>query len=153
MLVTHEELHAIVLGALNDDQPTTAATQGEPSEYPPEFKTEGEHKAYCFGWWKALEVNQRANTTDATLHKIIASVEAALDAAGAPAGKLVERIGALGEDAARLDWLGNQFVTVRVPLRYGSKECFMGSPTDKDGEFIPWNIRAAIDAAKGGSNA
>ena len=45
MLVTHEELHAIVLGALNDDQPTTAATQGEPSEYPPEFKTEGEHKA------------------------------------------------------------------------------------------------------------
>ena len=53
------------------------------------------------------------------------------------------------KDAARLDWLGNQFVTVRVPLRYGSKECFMGSPTDKDGEFIPWNIRAAIDAAKG----
>ena len=152
MLVTHEELHAIVLGALNDDQPTTAATQGEPSEYPPEFKTEGEHKAYCFGWWKALEVNQRANTTDATLHKIIASVEAALDAAGAPAGKLVERIGALGEDAARLDWLGNQFVTVRVPLRYGSKECFMGSPTDKDREFIPWNIRAAIDAAKGEKN-
>ncbi len=43
--------------------------------------------------------------TDATLHKIIASVEAALDAAGAPAGTLVERIGALGEDAARLDWL------------------------------------------------
>ena len=33
MLVTHEELHAIVLGALNDDQPTpqTAATQGEPA--------------------------------------------------------------------------------------------------------------------------
>ena len=57
------------------------------------------------------------------------------------------------KDAERLDWLGNQFVTVRVPLRYGSKECFMGSPTDKDGEFIPWNIRAAIDAAKGGSNA
>ena len=32
MLVTHEELHAIVLGALNDDQPTTAATQGERGE-------------------------------------------------------------------------------------------------------------------------
>ena len=56
-------------------------------------------------------------------------------------------------DAERLDWLGNQFVTVRVPLRYGSKECFMDSPTDNDGEFIPWNIRAAIDAARGGSNA
>ncbi len=55
-------------------------------------------------------------------------------------------------DAERLDWLGNQFVTVRVPLRYGSKERFMGSPTDNDGEFIPWNIRAAIDAAKGESN-
>ena len=53
------------------------------------------------------------------------------------------------KDAARLDWLGNQFVTVRVPLRYGSKECFMGSPPDNDGEFIPWNIRAEIDAVKG----
>ena len=33
MLVTHEELHAIVLGALNDDQPTTAATPDEATEY------------------------------------------------------------------------------------------------------------------------
>ena len=87
------------------EAPQLAAQQGKPSEYPPELKTEGEHKAYCFGWWKALEVNRRSNTTDATLHKIIAGVEAALDAAGAPAGKLVERIGALGEDARRLDWL------------------------------------------------
>ncbi len=47
----------------------------------------------------------KANTA---LHKIIAGVEAALDAAGAPAGTLVERIGALAkdaEDARRLDWL------------------------------------------------
>ena len=85
--------------------PQPAAQQGKPSEYPPELKTEGEHKAYCFGWWKALEVHRRSNTTDATRHKIINDGEAALDAAGAPAGTLVERIGALGEDAARLDWL------------------------------------------------
>jgi hypothetical protein len=56
----------------------------------------------------------------------------------------------LRADAERMDWLGSQFVTVRIPLRYGSRECFMGSPEDDDGERIPWNIRAAIDAARAG---
>lgn len=51
-------------------------------------------------------------------------------------------------DAKRIDWLCNQFVTVRIPLRYGSKECFMGSPDDDDGEYVPWDIRKAIDAAR-----
>lgn len=64
-------------------------------------------------------------------------------AAGADEGKDAQ-------DAARLDWLGEQFVTVRIPLRYGSRECFMGSPDDNDGEPVPWNIRAKIDAARAG---
>lgn len=58
-------------------------------------------------------------------------------------------------DAARLDWLCQQYVTVRTPLRYGSRECFLGSPDDNDGEFVPRDIRKAIDAAmaaqKGGA--
>jgi hypothetical protein len=54
----------------------------------------------------------------------------------------------LREDAARLDWLSTQFVTVRTPLRYGSRENFMGSPEDNDGESVPWDIRAKIDAAR-----
>jgi hypothetical protein len=53
----------------------------------------------------------------------------------------------LRKDAERLDWLSQQFVTVRIPLRYGSRECFMGSPDDNDGESVPWDIRARIDAA------
>lgn len=55
--------------------------------------------------------------------------------------------GEVEKDAARLDWLCRQFVTVRIPLRYGSRECFMGSPDDGDGDSLPWDIRAAIDAA------
>lgn len=51
-------------------------------------------------------------------------------------------------DAERLDWLCEQYVVVRIPLRYGSKECFQGSPEDGDGETFPWNIRASIDAAR-----
>lgn len=57
----------------------------------------------------------------------------------------VERLKA---DAGRLDWLNNQYVVVRIPLRYGSKECFQGSPTDGDGEIFLWDIRTAIDAAR-----
>lgn len=51
------------------------------------------------------------------------------------------------KDAEALDWLGHQFVTVRIPLRYGSKECFMGSPDDNDGEPVPWDIRGKVHAA------
>lgn len=50
-------------------------------------------------------------------------------------------------DRRRMDWLATQFVTVRTPLRYGSRENFMGSPDDNDGESVPWDIRKAIDAA------
>lgn len=50
-------------------------------------------------------------------------------------------------DTQRLDWLCTQFVTVRTPLRYGSRENFMGLPDDNDGESVPWDIRKAIDAA------
>ena len=62
----------------------------------------------------------------------------AREAAGVAAG---------GKDAERLDWLSRQFVTVRIPMRYGSKVCITGMPTDDDGESKPWDIRAAIDAA------
>lgn len=54
----------------------------------------------------------------------------------------------VAQDSARLDWLCQQFVTVRIPLRYGSRECFMGSPDDNDGESVPWDIRSKIDAAR-----
>ena len=86
--------------------PQPAAQQGEPFGY---------FRAEPFGWTDCAEgdegavaLYEKAGVTDATLHKIIASVEAALDAAGAPAGTLVDRIVALGkdaEDAGRLDWL------------------------------------------------
>ena len=54
----------------------------------------------------------------------------------------------VAQDSARLEWLCQQFVTVRIPLRYGSRECFMGSPDDNDGESVPWDIRSKIDAAR-----
>lgn len=54
----------------------------------------------------------------------------------------------VAQDSARLDWLCEQFVTVRTPMRYGSAPCFLGSPDDNDGESVPWDIRAAIDAAR-----
>ena len=74
---------------------------------------------------------------EATLHKIIASVEAALDAAGAPAGTLVERIGALAEDAAR--WRFS--VTYRDDLRMNWLVVY--DEWDGDGD-----ARRAIDAAR-----
>jgi len=52
-----------------------------------------------------------------------------------------------GKDAERLDWLSRQFVTVQIPLRFGTKACFTGFPVDGDGESEPWDIRAEIDAA------
>ena len=52
------------------------------------------------------------------------------------------------QDAELLDWLGNQYVTVRIPLPYGSRECFIGAPDDNDGAApSPWDIRAAIRTA------
>lgn len=49
------------------------------------------------------------------------------------------------EDMERLDWLSQQYVTVRTPLRWGSLECFSGSP---DEEETTWNLRTAIDASR-----
>jgi hypothetical protein len=60
---------------------------------------------------------------------------------------LREEVEGLRRDAERIDWLCEQYVVVRIPLRYGSKECFQGSPEDGDGETFPWDIRTAIDAA------
>jgi hypothetical protein len=60
---------------------------------------------------------------------------------------LREEVEGLRRDAERIDWLCEQYVVVRIPLRYGSKECFQGSPEDGDGETFPWDIRASIDAA------
>lgn len=54
---------------------------------------------------------------------------------------------ALEKDAERLDWLSMQYVVVRTPLRYGSLECFEGSPEDTDGwEQEPWDLRGKIDS-------
>jgi hypothetical protein len=54
------------------------------------------------------------------------------------------------EDTAALDWLEKMAVTVRIPLRYGSRELFWASP-DEDG--APSDIRTQIKAAqaKGGA--
>lgn len=52
------------------------------------------------------------------------------------------------DDSDMLDWLSNQVVDVRTPLRYGSQACFIGSPEDNDGESVPWNIREAIRSAR-----
>ena len=53
----------------------------------------------------------------------------------------------LRKDAEYLDWLALQYVEVRIPLRYGSKECFCSSPDDDDGELVPWDIRTKIGKA------
>ena len=112
-----------------------AAQQGEPFGY---------FRAEPFGWTDCAEgdegavaLYEKAGATDATLHKIIASVEAALDAAGAPAGTLVDRIGALAEDAAR--W--------RFSVADGGNQRMswldVYDEWDGDGDFT-----AAIDAAR-----
>lgn len=75
--------------------------------------------------------------TDAHLHQIINDLEAALDEAGAPAGTMVDRIAALGEDAAR--WRFS--VTYRDDLRMNWLVVY--DEWDGDGDFT-----AAIDAAR-----
>lgn len=50
-------------------------------------------------------------------------------------------------DAARMDWLEDQHVEVRVPLVYGSRSRFHASPLQGDGSEDPSNIREQIDAA------
>ena len=133
MLVTHEELRSIVLGALNDDQPTPqpAAQQGEQLvRYCPGCGSigavESKYRDCCpdgnearhipqalaekcrdtfriaIGNLTAAHPSTPAAKANTALHQIIAGVEAALDAAGAPAGTLVERIGALGEALAEI---------------------------------------------------
>jgi hypothetical protein len=49
------------------------------------------------------------------------------------------------KDTARLDWLEDQHVAVRVPAVYGSKSLFHSFPTDGGGEE-PSDIRAQVDA-------
>jgi len=61
--------------------------------------------------------------------------------AAAPASPLLP---GLERDTEMLDWLSRQYVAVRIPLRYGSRECFIGSP---DLEEETWDLRAAIRAA------
>ena len=104
----------------------------------------GHFRPTPFGWTDCAEgdegavaLYEKAGVTDATLHKIIYNVEAALDAAGAPVGALVERIGALAEDAAR--WRFS--VTYRDDLRMNWLVVY--DEWDGDGDFT-----AAIDAAR-----
>lgn len=49
-------------------------------------------------------------------------------------------------DKTRMDWLERMFVTVRTPLRYGSRECFMASPDDLEDADQPSDLRQRIDA-------
>ena len=71
------------------------------------------------------------------LRNEIIRLDAALAAPPSPLLPGLER------DAEMLDWLSRQYVAVRIPLRYGSRECFIGSP---DLEEETWDLRAAIRA-------
>ena len=61
--------------------------------------------------------------------------------------RLRAQVAEMREDAERLNWLATQYVVVRTPLRYGSRESFSGSPWDVE-DSSPWDIRAAIDRAR-----
>lgn len=49
-------------------------------------------------------------------------------------------------DKEMLDWLEMQYVVVRIPQRYGSKECFSTSPVEIEADWPaePSNIRQLI---------
>ena len=50
-------------------------------------------------------------------------------------------------DAARMDWLMQHTVNVRVHLRYGSTNLFWAGPEEGDGEILPSDLRTRIDQA------
>lgn len=52
------------------------------------------------------------------------------------------------KDKERMDKLEYLDVTVRIPLVYGSREAFMSSPEQGDGEEEPSDIRAQLDKLK-----
>jgi hypothetical protein len=74
----------------------------------------------------------------------LSDAQAALQALAAE--KDVE-IAALKEDAARMDWLMQHTVNVRVHLRYGSRNLFWAGPEEGDGEILPSDLRDRIDSA------
>jgi hypothetical protein len=49
-------------------------------------------------------------------------------------------------DEARMDWLMQHTVNVRVHLRYGSRNLFWAGPEEGDGETLPSDLRERIDA-------
>jgi hypothetical protein len=53
----------------------------------------------------------------------------------------------LQEDAARMDWLMQHTVNVRVHMRYGSRNLFWAGPEEGDGEILPSDLRDRIDSA------
>lgn len=50
-------------------------------------------------------------------------------------------------DAARMDWLMEHTVNVRVHMRYGSRNLFWAGPQEGDGEILPSDLRTRIDQA------
>ena len=51
------------------------------------------------------------------------------------------------KDSKRLDWLEMQYVIVRTPLAFGSRECFAAySHNERDEDPRPSNLRMQIDA-------
>jgi hypothetical protein len=52
-------------------------------------------------------------------------------------------------DKEMIDWLEMQYVTVRIPLRYGSRECFMASPEEQEADWPaePSDLRDKIRKA------
>lgn len=60
--------------------------------------------------------------------------------------KMVMNMGMKMTDKEMLDWLEMQYVVVRVPLRYGSRECFSASPVEIEADWPaePSNIRQLI---------
>ena len=57
------------------------------------------------------------------------------------------------QDAKRMDWLEKQYVQVRAPMRYGSREMFSACPQEVEGlDDDPSDLRAQIDAAMGNAS-
>lgn len=61
---------------LNQGMALYAAPLKPDLSIPPECETEAERNAFCFGWWKALEVNRKewVGLTDEEIKSIIADV-------------------------------------------------------------------------------
>ena len=123
----HQSAIVFAIRALAPER--AVAGQARPGDYPEDFDQEnGDYWHQCKQCGKDFTGHKRR-----WICKLCAEME--------PASPLLP---GLELDTEMLDWLSRQYVAVRIPLRYGSRECFIGSP---DLEEETWDLRAAIRAA------